>query len=70
MLRLLTNKLDIHCLLVRYYLQWLQVVYQLNDPINVEQKAANTLSVLEGAMMVSKALGDNDFFDQATHKLK
>jgi TetR/AcrR family transcriptional repressor of nem operon len=46
-------------------LEWLQAAYKLNDAINVEQKAANTLSLLEGAMMVSKALGDNQFFDQA-----
>ncbi len=51
-------------------LEWLQVAHKLNDPIDVEQKAANTLSLLEGAMMVSKAVGDNHFFDQATSWLE
>ena len=50
-------------------LDWLQVAHKLDDPIGVEAKAANTLSLLEGAMMVSKALGDNHFFDQATDGL-
>lgn len=54
----------------RLNLEWLQVAHQLNDPSDVEQKAANTLSLLEGAMMVSKALGDNRFFDQATNGLR
>jgi len=54
----------------RLNLEWLQVAHQLNDPSDVEQKAANTLSLLEGAMMVSKALGDNRFFDQATDGLR
>jgi TetR/AcrR family transcriptional repressor of nem operon len=53
----------------RLNLDWLQVAYKLNDPIDVERKAASTLSLLEGAMMVSKALGDNCFFDQATNGL-
>jgi TetR/AcrR family transcriptional repressor of nem operon len=54
----------------RLNLQWLQVAHKLNSPIDVEQKAASTLSLLEGAMMVSKALGDNRFFEQATNSLK
>jgi|TARA_R110000868_G_scaffold372107_3_gene635933 TetR/AcrR family transcriptional repressor of nem operon len=50
-------------------LSWLQVAHKLNDPIDFEQKAANTMSLLEGAMMVSKAVGDNHFFEQATNWL-
>lgn len=49
----------------RLNLEWLQVAHKLNNTIDIEQKAANTLSLLEGAMMVSKALDDNQFFDQA-----
>jgi TetR/AcrR family transcriptional repressor of nem operon len=48
----------------------LQFAYGLNDPIDPLQKAANTLSLLEGAMMVSKALSDDQFFDQATNCLQ
>jgi TetR/AcrR family transcriptional repressor of nem operon len=44
--------------------------HKLNDPVDVVQNAACTLSLLEGAMMVSKTLGDNHFFDQATHSVK
>ena len=47
-------------------LEWLQEAHKLHDPIDVVQKAAHTLSLLEGAMMVSKALDDYKFFDQAT----
>jgi len=50
-------------------LNWLQLAHKLNDPTDFEQKAANTLSLLEGAMMVSKAVGDNNFFEQATNWL-
>jgi len=54
----------------RLNLDWLKIAHKSGGSINVEQKAANTLSLLEGAMMVSKALGDNHFFDQAIDSLK
>jgi TetR/AcrR family transcriptional repressor of nem operon len=50
-------------------LDWLQIAHKINDPVNVEQKAATTLSILEGAMMMSKALHENHFFEQATQHL-
>jgi TetR/AcrR family transcriptional repressor of nem operon len=51
-------------------LDWLQLAYKLNNPSDYQQKAANALSLLEGAMMVSNAVGDDHFFDQATNCLK
>jgi TetR/AcrR family transcriptional repressor of nem operon len=53
----------------RLNLDWLQIAHKLDDVNDVEQKAAKTLSLLEGAMMISKALGDNHFFDQASNSL-
>jgi TetR/AcrR family transcriptional repressor of nem operon len=47
-------------------LKWLQIAHKFDEPINAEQKATIILPLLEKAMMVIKALGGNQFFDQAT----
>jgi TetR/AcrR family transcriptional repressor of nem operon len=51
-------------------LDWLQLAYKLTGVPDYQDKAANALSLLEGAIMVSKAVGDNQFFDQATNCLR
>lgn len=47
-------------------LAWLTAAYLANGDINPTQSAIQTVSLLEGAMMISKTLDDNSYFELAT----
>ncbi|MBH0012665.1 MULTISPECIES: TetR/AcrR family transcriptional regulator [unclassified Pseudoalteromonas] len=47
-------------------LQWLKAAHLANDEPNPAQAAIKTVSLLEGAMMISKTLDDNSYFELAT----
>jgi TetR/AcrR family transcriptional repressor of nem operon len=50
-------------------LAWLERAHQLEKKVSLEQAqllAIKTVSLLEGAMMVSKAINDNELFNKAT----
>ena len=47
-------------------LTWLQAAHKANGEANPEHAAITTVSLLEGAMMISKALNDHSYFKLAT----
>ncbi|MBU2979340.1 TetR/AcrR family transcriptional regulator [Alteromonas sp. C1M14] len=47
-------------------LAWLAAAHAANGEANPEQAAITTVSLLEGAMMISKALNDHSYFTLAT----
>jgi len=47
-------------------LTWLQAAHKANGEIDPAQAAITTVSLLEGAMMISKALNDHSYFKLAT----
>ncbi len=47
-------------------LNWLTEAHRANGEQNPQQAAITTVSLLEGAMMISKALNDHDYFKLAT----
>lgn len=49
-------------------LAWLQAAHSANGASDPVQAAIVTISLLEGAMMISKALGDHHYFESATQK--
>ncbi len=54
-------------------LEWLKSAHSLQDQLSPQEaliKAVHTVSLLEGAMMISKAVNDNDFFDHALESMK
>lgn len=48
---------------------WLEVAYRLLGSANAHQDAMKAVALLEGAMIVSNALGDNETFANATRIL-
>jgi TetR/AcrR family transcriptional repressor of nem operon len=48
-------------------LTWLTAAHAANGESEPERAAIKTVSLLEGAMMISKALEDNSYFDIVTH---
>ncbi|MBQ4833809.1 TetR/AcrR family transcriptional regulator [Pseudoalteromonas sp. MMG010] len=51
-------------------LAWLCSAHAENGDKNPAQSAIATVSILEGAMMISKSLDDNSYFEQVTQTLK
>ncbi|MEL0628830.1 TetR/AcrR family transcriptional regulator [Psychromonas aquatilis] len=49
-------------------LTWLTAAHEANGEENPPQAAITTISLLEGAMMISKALNDHSYFKIATAK--
>jgi len=49
-------------------LAWLTAAHEANGEENPQQAAITTISLLEGAMMISKALNDHSYFKIATAK--
>lgn len=47
-------------------LTWLSAAHLANGEPNPDQAAIQTVSLLEGAMMISKTLDDNSYFELAT----
>ncbi|MBH0055359.1 TetR/AcrR family transcriptional regulator [Pseudoalteromonas sp. SWXJZ94C] len=47
-------------------LAWLTAAHLVNGDLNPTQSAIQTVSLLEGAMMISKTLDDNSYFELAT----
>lgn len=47
-------------------LAWLTAAHLANGDLNPTQSAIQTVSLLEGAMMISKTLDDNSYFELAT----
>lgn len=47
-------------------LTWLSAAHSVNGEINPQKAAIQTISMLEGAMMISKTLDDHSYFDLAT----
>ncbi|WP_024610859.1 MULTISPECIES: TetR/AcrR family transcriptional regulator [unclassified Pseudoalteromonas] len=47
-------------------LAWLAAAHLVNGDLNPTQSAIQTVSLLEGAMMISKTLDDNSYFELAT----
>ena len=47
-------------------LEWLKAAHSANGEANPSQAAITTISLLEGAMMISKALNDHSYFTLAT----
>jgi len=47
-------------------LAWLQAAHIANGKDNPSQAAIVTISLLEGAMMISKALNDHSYFERVT----
>jgi len=49
-------------------LAWLQAAHSVNGETDPAQAAIMTISLLEGAMMISKALNDHSYFESATQQ--
>ena len=47
-------------------LAWLTQAHQINGELNPGRAAIQTVSLLEGAMIISKTLDDISYFEQAT----
>ncbi|KAA1162503.1 TetR/AcrR family transcriptional regulator [Pseudoalteromonas fuliginea] len=47
-------------------LTWLSAAHLVNGELNPTKAAIQTVSLLEGAMMISKTLDDNSYFELAT----
>jgi TetR/AcrR family transcriptional repressor of nem operon len=53
----------------RFFIQnltWLSAAHSVNGEQNPQKAAIQTVSMLEGAMMISKTLDDHSYFDLAT----
>jgi TetR/AcrR family transcriptional repressor of nem operon len=48
-------------------LAWLTAAHTVNGDSNPARAAIYTVSLLEGAMMISKTLDDNSYFERVTH---
>ena len=51
-------------------LEWLKSAHEANGDANPSHAAITTVSLLEGAMMISKALNDHSYFQLATTSIE